>query len=112
MPNPIVYFEIVGDDAKRLRDFYAKALDWTIDEIPAPDYARIAQGAGIPGGIREQWDEPPDKVLFVQVDDLDAALRRIEDAGGQTMLVPSEIPGGNFALFRDPAGNMMGLVKG
>ncbi|HET9984083.1 MAG TPA: VOC family protein [Longimicrobiales bacterium] len=111
MANRIAYFEIVGDDAARLREFYGKAFGWDIDQLRTPGYARIDEGAGIPGGIREEKDEPPDKVFYVQVPDLNAALRRIEDAGGQIMLEPTEMPGVTFALFRDPGGNMMGLVK-
>jgi predicted enzyme related to lactoylglutathione lyase len=52
-------------------------------------------------------------VLYVQVPDLQAALDRIAAAGGQTVHPPTEVPGIiTFALFKDPAGNLLGLVKG
>jgi predicted enzyme related to lactoylglutathione lyase len=30
MGNPVVHFEIMGKDAKRLRSFYKDAFDWEI----------------------------------------------------------------------------------
>ena len=51
--------------------------------------------------------------VYVQSDDLAASLAKIEAAGGKTMMQPEAIEGGpEIALFTDPAGNMVGLVKG
>ena len=45
--------------------------------------------------------------------DLAAARALVEVAGGKTVLGPTEVPGVvTFALFKDPDGNLMGLVKG
>lgn len=47
------------------------------------------------------------------VDDLAAALAKIESLGGTTAMPPMDIPDGSvsIAMFRDPAGNLIGLVK-
>jgi predicted enzyme related to lactoylglutathione lyase len=109
MGNPVVYFEIAGPDGQRLRDFYGAAFGWTFDTARVPGYGYVG-GAGLKGGIRQ---DPPDKVLYVQVPDLAEALARISAAGGETLLPPTEVPGVvTFALFKDPAGNVLGLVRG
>jgi predicted enzyme related to lactoylglutathione lyase len=108
MGAPIAFFEIAGPDGQRLRDFYGAAFDWTFDTSRVPGYGYIG-GAGLSGGVRQ---DPADKVLYVQVPDLAAALARIGAAGGETLLPPTNIPGVvHFALFKDPAGNVMGLIQ-
>jgi predicted enzyme related to lactoylglutathione lyase len=40
-------------------------------------------------------------------------LKKIESLGGKTVVPTTEIPNMvTFALFKDPEGNMVGLVKG
>ncbi len=50
--------------------------------------------------------------FYVQVDDLDAYLKKAESLGGRTVVPPTEIPNMvTFAMFSDPDGNAVGLVK-
>jgi predicted enzyme related to lactoylglutathione lyase len=50
--------------------------------------------------------------VYVQVADLDAALRKIEGLGGSVVVGRTDVPGGPiFALFTDPAGNLVGLLE-
>jgi predicted enzyme related to lactoylglutathione lyase len=41
-----------------------------------------------------------------------AALNRAAQLGGATVLPPSEVGSASIALVTDPAGNVVGLVKG
>jgi len=51
--------------------------------------------------------------VYVQVDDLQAYLDKAETLGGKTLVPPTEIPNTvTFAMFQDPEGNMIGLLKG
>jgi hypothetical protein len=51
--------------------------------------------------------------FYVQVDDPQAALDQIEKLGGQTIMPVMAVPGGpTIAMFTDPEGNRVGLVKG
>jgi hypothetical protein len=51
-------------------------------------------------------------VFYVEVDDPQAYLDRIEKAGGTTVVPVTEVPGMvTFAQFADPQGNVIGLVK-
>lgn len=55
---------------------------------------------------------PPYVTIYVEVDDLQAALTRAEQLGGKTVVEPMPIPGfGAFAWFRDPGGAVVGLFE-
>jgi|SRR5262245_51496370 len=113
MSNPVVHFEITGRNGKKLQEFYAKLFDWSIDANNPMNYGMVAATEpGIGGGIGEKEDSGY-VTIYVQVGDLQAYLDRAEKLGGKTMVPPTEIPNTvTFALFTDPEGNIMGLVKG
>ena len=115
--RPVVHFEIVGRDSKRLQDFYSTLFGWVIDANNPLNYGRIQPGVGGPvegvgGGIAQAGDGPARVSVYVQVVDLDATLAQVEQMGGKTVLRPIDTPGGpTIAQFSDPEGNVIGLVK-
>jgi uncharacterized protein len=115
MPNPVVHFEVLGKDAAALTSFYGDAFGWDIKEV-APGYSMAHPGAerGIEGGVGAAPEGQPGHVTFyVEVDDLDAALEKVKSLGGSTVAEPMDIPEGpSIALFADPEGHVVGLVKG
>ncbi|MCW3028990.1 MAG: hypothetical protein JWN81_2201 [Solirubrobacterales bacterium] len=113
MPNPVVHFEVLGKDADALQAFYGKVFDWELSPV-MPTYAMVTKQAdGIAGGVGSTPDGSEGHVTFyVQVDDLAAALEQIEAAGGRTIQPPMDVPDGpSIALFADPEGHVVGLVK-
>lgn len=69
-----------------------------------------AEGS-IGGGIAAA-DGPNHVTFYVAVDDPQAYLDKIEGMGGKTVVPVTEIPDMvTFALFSDPEGNVVGLVK-
>jgi predicted enzyme related to lactoylglutathione lyase len=115
MPNPVVHFEIVGRDGPALQKFYSDAFGWKVDAENPMNYGMVDNGGeGINGGISAPEEGGSGHVtVYIQVDDLDAALAKIEAEGGKTVAAPMEIPNMvTFALFNDPEGNLVGLVKG
>ena len=121
MDNPVVHFEVVGKDAQALQSFYKDAFDWQMElALPsAPQesgyYAMAHPGGegGINGGIGAAMDGGVGHVTFyVAVPDLEAALSKIESLGGSTVMGPTDVPGGpSIAMFADPEGHRVGLVK-
>ena len=113
MPNPVVHFEVLGEDAATLSSFYGDAFGWKMDSV-MPEYAMAHPGDGIDGGVGQAPAGAPGHVTFyVQVDDLPAALDKIKSLGGSTVQEPMDVPGGpSIALFADPEGHVVGLVKG
>jgi predicted enzyme related to lactoylglutathione lyase len=115
MGNPVVFFEITGPDGAVLQSFYSEVFGWAVESRPFPSYAYMSTDqAGVQaGGIREEPQAPPERVLYIRVPDLQAALDRVVAQGGSVLIPPTEVPGiVPFALFKDPAGNATGLVKG
>jgi predicted enzyme related to lactoylglutathione lyase len=112
MPNPIAFFEIVGPDGPALQRFYADAFGWTVDATKVPGYGYLNTGEpnALPGGIRQETVAPPERVLYIRVPDMPAALEKVKAAGGSVVLPPTRLPWVHFALFRDPAGNLTGLL--
>ena len=56
--------------------------------------------------------DPAEKRVFLGVADVTAALAAVVDAGGKIDVPRFEVPGVVvLGLFRDPAGNPMGLVE-
>ncbi len=110
MPNPVVHFEIIGTDGAALRDFYAKTFGWQIQAPPDMDYGLVENnGEGINGGVGGA--EAAGAMFYIQVDDPQAHLDKIAQAGGKTVTPVTTIPGMvTFAHFADPQGNVVGLV--
>ena len=99
---PIVFFDIAGPDAVKLKDFYASNFGWDI----AP--SNMIQTPQLQGTLRQ---DPPEKILYIGVTDLDAAMAKVKASGGtiETPKLPTPT-GEQFVLFKDPAGNRMGMV--
>ncbi|MEL6365345.1 MAG: hypothetical protein AAFR11_10965 [Pseudomonadota bacterium] len=106
MSAPIVFFDIAGPDEARLRAFYGAVFDWSCG---TPGNFVPGNAPDLQGHIRQ---DPAEKVIYVGVPDVSAALQRIVEAGGEIDVPRYEVPGVVvLGLFRDPAGNRMGLVE-
>lgn len=106
MGNPVVHFEITHKDAGELQHFYAEAFDWKIDTNNSMGYGIVDTGGeGIAGGVGGVPDEsyPGHLTFYIQADDLEETLARIEKLGGERTMGPMDVPGGpTLALFKDP----------
>jgi predicted enzyme related to lactoylglutathione lyase len=115
MSNPVVHFEVLGKDSEALSRFYGDTFEWQMRSV-MPTYSMVDTGGEgeIAGGVGAAPDGAAGHVTFyIQVDDLAAALERIAANGGSTVAPPMDVPGGpSIALFADPEGHVVGLVKG
>ena len=114
MANPVVHFEVMGGDGPALQSFYRDVFGWKVDANNPMNYGIVDNGGeGINGGISGSPDGTSHATFYVQVDDPQAALDQIEKLGGQTIMPVMAVPGGpTIAMFTDPEGNRVGLVKG
>lgn len=113
MAHPVIHWEIGGRDGTRLQKFYAELFDWKVTAAD-PGYGLVApEDGGIGGGIMEvHGDVPAYVTVYVAVTGLDDFLARAKDLGGAVIQPPTPIPGvGAFALFRDPDGNVVGMLE-
>jgi predicted enzyme related to lactoylglutathione lyase len=114
MTNPVVHFEIQTDEPEQVQRFFADAFGWNVDANNPMEYGMVPAGeGGIGGGIAGNMGGGNLVTFYIQVDDIDAQLEKIERLGGKTIQPKMEIPDGpTIALFADPQGNTVGLVSG
>ncbi|MBD1590562.1 VOC family protein [Arthrobacter sp. S1_S22] len=118
----VVHFEIPADDQERAKKFYQQALGWRIEPVPGMDYNMVIttpmdEATGQPtiagainGGMMAREEKIANPVITVDVPDIDATLKTVEELGGSVVMPKNEIPGmGYFAYFKDPEDNVMGL---
>jgi len=112
MPNPVVHFEVLGKDGKRSQEFYTNLFGWHVDADNPMDYGMVdTHDEGINGGIAAS-DGPPKVTFYVQVDDINAYLKKAESLGAKTTMPRTEIPNAvTMAQFSDLDGNTIGLVE-
>lgn len=116
----VVHVEVRGLDAPELQQFYSDIFGWDRnDDLSIDNYAvaEIGTGALTVGiGSVPDWSTRNAK-FFIQVDDIDETLDRIEAAGGRRVMPRTEGPDFGathiliFTSFLDPAGNEIGLVE-
>ena len=104
----IDYIEFVSADFERTKAFYGAAFGWTFEDW-GPEYMAFSN-AGLEGGFRREEAPPPEggALVILFADDLEAAERAVQDAGG-TITERHAFPGGRRFHFRDPAGNVLGV---
>ena len=94
MPNPVVHWEIQTSNSDKVGEFFAKLFDWHVDSDNPFNYGMVdthAEG-GINGGIGGQGSGVNRVTFYVQVDDLDAYLKKAESLGGKTITPPPGDP--------------------
>lgn len=120
MVRPVVHLEVRGLDVATLEAFYRGVFGWErIDEMSIGDYSVAEIGTGpltVGIGPVPEWSARSAK-FYIQVDDINETLARIEQRGGQAVMPRTEGPefGAEhiltFTTFLDPAGNAIGLVE-
>ena len=120
MGQPVVHFEVIGQDGEKLQRYYSELFGWKIKADNEMNYGIVAReenlapdGIGIGGGIA---GGPPGYgghvTFYVAVPDIEAALQKAESLGGTRVMGPETIMGSlELGQFKDPEGNVIGLVK-
>jgi uncharacterized protein len=113
MARPVVHFEIMGPKDAGLQGFYTDLFEWEINADNPMGYGLVnAAEGGIGGGVGSAPMGQTYVTVYVSVPDPQVALDRAVELGGKIVMPVTEIPGlVTMALFSDPAGNVMGLVK-
>ena len=119
----VVHFEIPFDDKARAMKFYADALGWKLTDMPEMSYVMaetVATGenqmpkepGAINGGLFPRPKEAPHPTVYVSVESLADALKKVTSGGGKVVTPKTPIPGmGAFARISDPEGNVVGLFE-
>ena len=123
MGQPVVHFEVLGRDADKTQRYYSELFGWNVEPLPFENptqYGLVnreentnSDGIGIGGGVGGAPDGYGGHVTFyVEVPDVDVALKKAESLGGTRTMGPDQVPGGPvIGLFEDPDGNTVGVVQ-
>lgn len=123
MGAPVVHFEVVGQDGPALNKFYSELFGWEIDSNNPIGYGMIPRegnlnpdGIGIGGGIMGAMPGMPEHsghvTVYVEVPDIEVALKQAEALGGTRRMGPDDVPGGpTIGQFADPEGHLIGLIQ-
>ena len=105
MGQPVVHFEIIGKEIDAGNPMRYGVINR--EGNTAPD------GSGIGGGIGVGPDGYEGHVTFyVAVDDVEAALQKVEAAGGTRVMGPETVMENIVVgMFSDPEGHVVGLVN-
>ena len=109
----IVHVEIPAANVEGAGKFYEALFGWKIHHDPEMKYTMWEAGAGDEyGGFPEVSDENPagQVLVYIDSDDIEADLKKVEKLGGKVLHPKAEIPGtGWFGVFKDPTGNVLAL---
>jgi predicted enzyme related to lactoylglutathione lyase len=121
MGRPVVHFEVIGKDGKKLQEYYSDLFGWEIQSDNPLSYGIVsregntnADGAGIGGGVGQAPDGYDGHLTFyVEVRNVEATLANAESLGGKRIMGPDEVPGMGLVLgqFTDPEGHLVGVIQ-
>lgn len=112
------WVDLQTTDPSAAKDFYASLFGWSYHDDPMPgggvysmamrDGETVAAIAPMPPGAPKGM--PPMWNTYLAVDDLDAAVSKVQPAGGQVLMPPTDIEeAGRMAFIADPTGAPVGL---
>jgi predicted enzyme related to lactoylglutathione lyase len=102
----IDYFELPAADIAASQSFFRQAFGFGSKDY-GPGYSEITD-AGVLGGVNaDKTDRSRAPLIGIRTDDIAAAQRAIEAAGGTITKPISDYPGGQRFFFREPGGNEM-----
>lgn len=116
MSSPVVQFEILAPRGQgdALRTFYRETFGWCFAPGPGLQCGLVEkprQEEGIPGTVDASSGDGPGVVIYVASDDIRGTLEKATASGGEVVMDVTTIPGlMRFAQFRDPAGNIIGIL--
>lgn len=121
--NDFVNVRYMVDDVEKAVAFYTRILDFEVLNSFAPAFADVARGnlRLLLSGPRSSAGRPmPDGAtpgpggwnrIHLLVDDIEAEVARLRDAGAQFRNDVLEGPGGKQVLLQDPSGNVIELFQ-
>jgi predicted enzyme related to lactoylglutathione lyase len=125
--NPVVHFEMPFEDSKRMAQFYTKAFGWKTKDLgeemggyvtastgDTDEHGMIKNPGMINGGFflkKPDWPMQYPSVV-IAVDDIVESIKIVNDAGGEVLGEPIDIPGiGMYVSFVDTEGNRASMLQ-
>jgi predicted enzyme related to lactoylglutathione lyase len=125
--NPVVHFEMPYENPERIMRFYQSAFGWKLQgfgpEMGNYILATTAESdAKRPGGVRgainggffpRSADMPGQHPsVVIAVEDIQASMKAVNQAGGEVLGTPMDIPGvGKYVSFHDTERNRVSMLQ-
>jgi predicted enzyme related to lactoylglutathione lyase len=114
--NRVVHFEIPCDNPETTMNFFKEVFGWTFKQSGTEKYWLANTGnensPGINGGFLKKRDPKMPLANSIHVENIDEAIKKIEQAGGEVVVPKKPIPTvGWLAFFTDPDGNVHGILQ-
>jgi uncharacterized protein len=109
--HPIVHIEISAKNREVAGKFYSDVFGWKVQQLPEMNYATFEAEGGPGGGLNPvENNQPAPVMVYIDTDDIDGTLQKIQQSGGKLVRPTDDVPGmGQFAFFSDPSGNILAL---
>jgi len=116
----IGWIDLTVTDAGAVKDFYARVVGWKNEPLNMGEYDDFVMKtfdtgrpmAGICHALGANAAMPPVWLPYITIEDLDAAMYRCVQHGGEIVAPPRGIEGhGRFCVIRDPAGAFAALFE-
>ncbi len=108
MQGNVSFLELGAPDAdtSKTQTFFTQVFGWTFN--PVPQGGGWFQAPTIRVGLHGS-DTKPQIFVFLEVPDLDRAMKLVREAGGEADTANDEPGFGRFSNCRDPSGIAFGL---
>lgn len=116
LPGHAVWNELTTPDQDAATAFYGALFGWreqgAMPMGPLGEYRFVVHGDDPLGASMPSMPQAPDGwQVYFHVEDVDAALARLDAAGGAVLQGPDQIPGGQYSVVaQDPQGARFGFV--
>lgn len=118
-PGIIAWSDLTIPDADEIRDFYSSVIGWTAAPVEMGDYQDYSMMsgssdqpvAGICHRRGSNKDLPPQWLIYITVENLDASIKNCNELGGSVIAGPTSMGGARYCVIRDPAGAVAALYQ-
>jgi uncharacterized protein len=118
VPGSVTWRDVTVENAESLRDFYESVAGWTsspVDQGGYNDFVMLdTEGNGVSGICHAKGSNsglPPQWLIYITVEDLDARLEQVVALGGRVVNGPRSVGADRMAVIEDPAGAVCALYQ-
>lgn len=114
----VTWRDLTVSDADTVGQFYEKVVGWKASAFEMGGYSdyvmKDASGATVAGvcharGVNAKI--PPQWLIYITVEDVEASAKACVDNGGAVLDGPRKMSGRPFCVIRDPAGAVAAIIE-
>jgi predicted enzyme related to lactoylglutathione lyase len=117
-PGTFAWNELNTRDVSAAKAFYTQVFGWEANDLDmgGMSYTEWKVGEKSVAGMMTMPDMVPAEVpahwlVYFGVDDADASVSKATELGATTVVPPTDIPPGRFAVLSDPDGATFAVIK-